>query len=227
MSVGLDSSQTEFDTIGKKSGSKYLQKHKHGLGAEGAWYYGVSTANLGGSGKWAYRASDTNEAGKGDSGNLQPYEVDQWIIKAFNGAYNQPVSGDVNDTLPVGGIIKFDGDYIPEGYEEVENPSIEFYTSGTSFIAKWNCYAEVFVTAYGWGYGGAEAYLNISKSGDPEVVLEQLGKTRGHDTVPDCVTSFGVYKLKKGNTYQFTSGPFVPNGGTYATAGYVKLTPIN
>lgn len=84
VSVGLDSNQTEFDTIGKKSGSKYLQKHKHGLGAEGAWYYGVSTANLSGTGTWAYRAYETNEAGEGDSGNLQPYEIDIWIIKVSN-----------------------------------------------------------------------------------------------------------------------------------------------
>ena len=84
VSVGLDLEQNEFNTIGKKSGSKYMQKHSHKLDAEGAWYYGSSTNNLGGSGKWAYRASDTNEAGEGDSGNLQPYEVDVWIIKVSN-----------------------------------------------------------------------------------------------------------------------------------------------
>ena len=84
VSVGLDSNQTEFDTVGKKSGSKYMQKHKHGLGKEGAWYYGVSTANLSGTGTWAYRAYETNEAGEGDSGNLQPYEIDIWIIKVSN-----------------------------------------------------------------------------------------------------------------------------------------------
>ena len=84
VSVGLDSNQTEFDTIGKKSGSKYMQKHSHKLGAEGAWYYGVSTANLGGSGRWAYRVYETNETGEGDSGNLQPYEIDIWIIKVSN-----------------------------------------------------------------------------------------------------------------------------------------------
>ena len=84
VSVGLDSNQTEFDTIGKKSGSKYMQKHSHKLGAEGAWYYGVSTANLSGTGTWAYRAYETNEAGEGDSGNLQPYEIDIWIIKVSN-----------------------------------------------------------------------------------------------------------------------------------------------
>ena len=84
VSVGLDVDQSEFNSIGKKSGSKYMQKHSHKLGAEGAWYYGVSTANLSGTGTWAYRAYETNEAGEGDSGNLQPYEVDVWIIKVSN-----------------------------------------------------------------------------------------------------------------------------------------------
>ena len=84
ISVGLDVDQSEFNSIGKKSGSKYMQKHSHKLGAEGAWYYGASTANLDGTGTWAYRAYETNEAGEGDSGNLQPYEVDVWIIKVSN-----------------------------------------------------------------------------------------------------------------------------------------------
>ena len=100
VSVGLDSNQTEFDTIGKKSGSKYLQKHKHGLGAEGAWYYGVSTANLSGTGTWAYRAYETNEAGEGDSGNLQPYEIDIWIIKVSNLVSNlEETTGTIIDNL--------------------------------------------------------------------------------------------------------------------------------
>ena len=84
VSVGLDLEQSEFNTIGKKSGSKYMQKHSHKLGNEGAWYYGNSTANLSGTGTWAYRVYETNEAGEGDSGNLQPYEVDVWIIKVSN-----------------------------------------------------------------------------------------------------------------------------------------------
>ena len=235
VSVGLDSSQTEFNTIGKKDGEKSHQlkveempSHSHGYTRSRLFYadpQGQNAIGYNNNVGQAIGAETNNTGGDKAHNNLQPYEVDQWIIKAFNEAYSQPVNGDVNDTLPVGGIIKFDGDYIPEGYEEVENPSIEFYTAGTSFTAKWDCYAEVFVTAYGWGYGASESALPISKSGDPEIILEQLGKTKGHDTVPDCVTSFGVYRLKKGNTYAFA--PEGLSGGGGGGAGYIKLTPIN
>lgn len=245
VSVGLDITQEEFNIIGLKDGEKEvtlkienLPSHSHdvndfsynkwGVGVTGyndtAGYNTPSIRGITGAGSTnGLKAAPVG--GDQPHNNLQPYEVDQWIIKAFNGGHNQPVSGDVNDTLPVGSIIKFDGDYIPEGYEEVENPSIEFYTAGIHFTTKWDCYAEVFVTAYGWGYGANEAALSISKIGDPEVILEQLGKTKGHDTVPDCVTSFGVYKLKKGNTYAFAPGALSGGGG--GGAGYIKLTPIN
>ena len=147
--------------------------------------------------------------------------------------YKDPSTGQLKelslkaaDTLPIGTIVDYDGEEVPEGWEEVEEANIEFYACGPSFTAKWDCYAEVFVTAYGWGYDGVEAYLSIQNSGNPEIILEQLGKTNGHNSVPDCITSFGVYKLKKGNTYSFTSGSFTPNGSTNGRAGYVKLTPI-
>lgn len=69
--VGVDTSQTEFNTVEKTGGSKYLQKHVHGLLNMGGQILVSETGNIG-----AWRQSgdrNTLEAGEGDSGNLQPY----------------------------------------------------------------------------------------------------------------------------------------------------------
>ena len=81
VTVGLDSTQTEFDTIGKTGGSKELQEHNHILDIttytqQGGLGYGDKIYNV--------RANDvvdktytstTRNAGTGNSGNLQPYVV--------------------------------------------------------------------------------------------------------------------------------------------------------
>lgn len=67
--VGVDTKQTEFNTVEKTGGSKYLQEHSHIM----RWQYtaasGTTTAAL------AYNGSsiETETTGEGNSGNLQPY----------------------------------------------------------------------------------------------------------------------------------------------------------
>lgn len=97
--VGKDTTQTEFNTIGKIGGSKDLQSHNHtenGAGGHNHTYWvapkwqtyrgtSVSAAfsddpnvglSFGGTTSWAGDHSHTiNNAGTGNSGNLQPYEV--------------------------------------------------------------------------------------------------------------------------------------------------------
>lgn len=82
--VGLDTSQTEFNTMGKTGGHKLLQAHTHvqqvaSAGDNGSPYYPTISArnsynNLGAS-------APTATTGGGDSQNLQPYQVVNYIIR--------------------------------------------------------------------------------------------------------------------------------------------------
>lgn len=82
--VGLDTSQTEFNTIGKTGGSKATQQHSHPMVSS----YGVTgwglAQNSGGYSDYIMLAGantgnnknqSTGNSGSGDSGNLQPYQV--------------------------------------------------------------------------------------------------------------------------------------------------------
>lgn len=75
--VGIDTSQTEFNTVEKTGGSKQLQSHRHQL--DGFFLAG----NRGGEHEVVHQSggfwgsdngnSWTKYTGSGDSGNLQPY----------------------------------------------------------------------------------------------------------------------------------------------------------
>lgn len=85
--VGVDTSQTEFNTVKKTGGSKYLQKHNHGEYLNNNWggrtpyvisggggtsqsgFY-VNTSNVS---QGTEPQNLTGDSGTGNSGNLQPY----------------------------------------------------------------------------------------------------------------------------------------------------------
>lgn len=87
--VGLDTSDTDFDTIGKTGGSKYIQDHKHTWGGASGYQYVASPPswiNVGSGNTATAQGGDTqpNTGGVltgsggvsvGSSGNLQPYKV--------------------------------------------------------------------------------------------------------------------------------------------------------
>ena len=83
--VGLDSSQTEFDTLGETGGSKYLQQHNHAYdikinsGSGDVGQYLIVANNTGT--PYAGATGAISNTGTGDSGNLQPYQVVNYIIK--------------------------------------------------------------------------------------------------------------------------------------------------
>ena len=91
--VGVDTNDTDFNTVKKTGGSKYLQQHRHYLWNDGVtnvnWdistypdkvsaYFATSGAtdlpySIRGSAKSEARYRRSGEAGTGNSGNLQPY----------------------------------------------------------------------------------------------------------------------------------------------------------
>lgn len=169
ISVGLDSSDTDFDSLGKTGGSKYLQKHSHQQIAFDSWGSGVSATHLGTDALAGMTSSNqayvggrsTLEAGTGNSGNLQPYIVLNYIIKIYGEAmltgdvidslegdssYNAPSIHAVNtkmkelvapsyDGLPVGSEIDFDGTEIPDGFIQVDDPNT--YSTEEKIIGTW------------------------------------------------------------------------------------------
>lgn len=75
--VGYDSSDTDFDTIGKTGGSKYLQSHQHTLkigwkNLDAGGSFAGYTSQASGS---SVTSMTTENSGEGNSGNLQPYQV--------------------------------------------------------------------------------------------------------------------------------------------------------
>ena len=75
--VGVDTTQTEFDTVEKTGGSKAMQQHNHNVLVDG---HSISLNNGSNSAisvsySWEQAGSPltTSLAGTGDSGNLQPY----------------------------------------------------------------------------------------------------------------------------------------------------------
>ena len=99
VSVGLDSNQTEFDTIGKKGGEKTHQltinempSHDHRLTPfvdirQGDGQTNANSGSLGthlGGYVSKPNAAVSPTGGNQPHNNLQPYEVDIWIIKVSN-----------------------------------------------------------------------------------------------------------------------------------------------
>lgn len=84
--VGVDSAQEEFIEVGKSGGSKFMQAHSHAYTAEGhtakipgfVWGSEGTEFNIV---KEGWKSETPGPAGTGDSENLQPYLVLNYIIK--------------------------------------------------------------------------------------------------------------------------------------------------
>lgn len=165
--VCVDTSDTDFNELGKTGGSKDLQKHSHDWSAWAGGYDGNGPySGLGGfkgygwnvinGGRVTYEGGNgIKETGTGTSGNLQPYTVVNYIIKAFNTIASNTV---LEDNLPVDSIIEYDGDTVPDGYEKVEETTKASGSYSTS-----NNYFTDNVTISGTTSVGDGIHLNTKK----------------------------------------------------------------
>lgn len=81
VAVGLDASQTEFNTLGKRGGNKLLQTHTH-PNSRAQFINVVVQSGSGNTSMWGGPANvDTGSTGGGDSQNLQPYAVSTYLVK--------------------------------------------------------------------------------------------------------------------------------------------------
>lgn len=135
--VGQDSDDSDFDTLGETGGSKYLQAHKHSV------EWSISDGNVenrvrlgsqsggSGTGAYGYAINDNIDVQTGNSGNLQPYLVVKYIIKALNAQ-----SGEIrSESLPVGTELDYDGETVPTGWEQVDD--VPVYSTTETKCGTW------------------------------------------------------------------------------------------
>ena len=137
-SVGYNSADTDFNAIGKKGGSKELQKHSHSL-----IFNKITSSNTSGSVNgldWHSNGADwgtnlTGETGTGTSGNLSPYEVDCWIIKAKQSA---GLVANVSSTYSTSQSDTYSCDYINDcnSYSTSETFTGKYWIDGKPIYKK-------------------------------------------------------------------------------------------
>lgn len=96
--------------------------------------------------------------------------------------------------------------------------------TSNAFTPEFDCYAEIYYSVSGWGYGGSKVDLNITcTQGNAEEIQILKNGTQGHDSVPDGMFAMAVFKLNKGTTYKFSFS--AATGGNIAMYSLIKLIP--
>lgn len=125
VAVGVDSEDTDFDTLGETGGEKThtlsvseIPAHSHTPTSGNFCTTGSGAKNnLVASGSAYAQTSTTANTGGGQAhNNLQPYQVVNYIIKA-----TKTVTGEyISETLPIGTELEFNGETtdIPDGWQQ-------------------------------------------------------------------------------------------------------------
>jgi len=132
VSVGYDSNDTDFNSVGKTGGSKELQKHTHTYVIPGnvnptSHSYSSDFFTYAGWGSSFHDSiMDSQSAGTGNSGNLQPYLVVVYIIKATTESTPAPQSSEIVNSYTESESDAYSCDYINNNYRPTilyDNPS--------------------------------------------------------------------------------------------------------
>lgn len=171
VSVGLNPNDTDFDTIGETGGSKYLQAHYHSMinyvsGYTGGSQSGYSTV-LSGPAASGQQSAAVRTAGEGDSGNLQPYIVTNFIIKASR---TVNLVGQVTDSLASDSTIN-----APSVHAAAQGAIIETGSNSNGTYIK-------------YGNGVLICYKEIQKS--VAITTAWVGMYEGSMTLGDWAYSF-------------------------------------
>lgn len=137
--VGLDSNDSDFDTLGETGGEKThtltvneMPSHSHTLRFDQTAGSDNSGIKVGVQSIYGGTTFMGKTGGGQSHNNLQPYQVTNYIIKVINSQ-----SGSFrSETLPVGTEMDFAGEEIPLGWEEVPNEE-SYYTYETNTGKKW------------------------------------------------------------------------------------------
>lgn len=142
--VCLDGTDADFNELGETGGSKELQEHSHNLGGQAVALNGthqqVQNTGMTGGGMWGpatfgLNTSNTATAGTGNSGNLQPYMVVKFIIKAKN---TTPTMASIVDTYSTSTQDGYSCNYINDtnSYLKEETDTGQTYYDGKKIYRK-------------------------------------------------------------------------------------------
>lgn len=230
VAVGKDENDTDFDTLGETGGEKThtlsvneMPSHSHNLiyvksnntPLDNA---GVSGFNAANSGIGTKENAVENTGGGQAHNNLQPYIVQNYIIKAEQ----MPGTATLAEALPVGSQIGFEGSVsdIPTGWEEVDDP-YEYSTTETivgTYMDK-PLYRKTFIID-----SGISSSMTIQHSiSNFDLLVKIEGSFRRTDGKMNGLL-IGTSDNYSVNIYDVTTSQFSLSKGNSITVNYIHVS---